>query len=88
MPEALVILRNASTTEEGEFGWPAPRKDAADWLLEETSRNIKTTSYGKDINYNNVELFITMVKIRILNKHLHTNKRLDHDTDYITFMMF
>lgn len=47
MPEALVILRNASTTEEGEFGWPAPRKDAADWLLEETSRNIKTTSYGR-----------------------------------------
>lgn len=47
VPEALVILRNASTTEEGEFGWPAPRKDAADWLLEETSRNIKTTSYGK-----------------------------------------
>ncbi|KAI8420732.1 hypothetical protein MSG28_007955 [Choristoneura fumiferana] len=45
IPEALVILRNASTTEEGEFGWPAPRKDAADWLLEETSRNIKTTSY-------------------------------------------
>lgn len=49
VPEALVILRNASTTEEGEFGWPAPRKDAADWLLEETSRNIKTTSYGEDI---------------------------------------
>ncbi|XP_013173814.1 PREDICTED: C3 and PZP-like alpha-2-macroglobulin domain-containing protein 8 [Papilio xuthus] len=45
VPEALTILRNASTTEEGEFGWPAPRKDAADWLLEETSRNIKTTSY-------------------------------------------
>ncbi|XP_050680275.1 C3 and PZP-like alpha-2-macroglobulin domain-containing protein 8 [Leptidea sinapis] len=45
VPEALEILRNASTTEEGEFGWPAPRKDAADWLLEETSRNIKTTSY-------------------------------------------
>ncbi|KAI5637749.1 a-macroglobulin complement component domain-containing protein [Phthorimaea operculella] len=45
VPEALDILRNASTTEEGEFGWPAPRKDAADWLLEETSRNIKTTSY-------------------------------------------
>ncbi|XP_052754481.1 C3 and PZP-like alpha-2-macroglobulin domain-containing protein 8 isoform X2 [Galleria mellonella] len=45
VPEALVILRNASTTEEGEFGWPAPRKDAADWLLEETSRNIKITSY-------------------------------------------
>ncbi|XP_063546821.1 C3 and PZP-like alpha-2-macroglobulin domain-containing protein 8 [Cydia strobilella] len=45
VPEALLILRNASTTEEGEFGWPAPRKDAADWLLEETSRSIKTTSY-------------------------------------------
>ncbi|XP_028043636.1 C3 and PZP-like alpha-2-macroglobulin domain-containing protein 8 [Bombyx mandarina] len=45
VPDALLILRNASTTEEGEFGWPAPRKDAADWLLEETSRNIKTTSY-------------------------------------------
>ncbi|CAH2261901.1 jg6984 [Pararge aegeria aegeria] len=45
VPEALIILRNASTTEEGEFGWPAPRKDAADWLLEDTSRNIKTTSY-------------------------------------------
>ncbi|XP_026333494.1 C3 and PZP-like alpha-2-macroglobulin domain-containing protein 8 [Hyposmocoma kahamanoa] len=45
VPEALTILRNASTTEEGEFGWPAPRKDASDWLLEETSRNIKTTSY-------------------------------------------
>ncbi|GBP71515.1 C3 and PZP-like alpha-2-macroglobulin domain-containing protein 8 [Eumeta japonica] len=45
VPEALEILRNASTTEEGEFGWPAPRRDAADWLLEETSRNIKTTSY-------------------------------------------
>ncbi|XP_013142184.1 PREDICTED: C3 and PZP-like alpha-2-macroglobulin domain-containing protein 8 [Papilio polytes] len=45
VPEALEILKNASTTEEGEFGWPAPRKDAADWLLEETSRNIKTTSY-------------------------------------------
>ncbi|CAK1541321.1 unnamed protein product [Leptosia nina] len=45
VPEALVILRNASTTPEGEFGWPAPRRDAADWLLEETSRNIKTTSY-------------------------------------------
>lgn len=48
VPEALEILRNASTTEEGEFGWPAPRKDAADWLLEENSRNIKTTSYGKN----------------------------------------
>ncbi|XP_038221686.1 C3 and PZP-like alpha-2-macroglobulin domain-containing protein 8 [Zerene cesonia] len=45
VPEALAILRNASTTEEGEFGWPAPRKDAADWLLEDTARNIKTTSY-------------------------------------------
>ncbi|XP_047517384.1 C3 and PZP-like alpha-2-macroglobulin domain-containing protein 8 [Pieris napi] len=45
VPEALIILRNASTTAEGEFGWPPPRKDAADWLLEETSRNIKTTSY-------------------------------------------
>ncbi|CAH0723590.1 unnamed protein product, partial [Brenthis ino] len=45
VPEALAILKNASTTEEGEFGWPAPRRDAADWLLEENSRNIKTTSY-------------------------------------------
>ncbi|CAG9135360.1 unnamed protein product [Plutella xylostella] len=45
VPEALIILKNASTTEEGEFGWPAPGRDAADWLLEETTRTIKTTSY-------------------------------------------
>ena len=27
-------LRNASTNEEGEFGWPRPRDDT-DWLYEE-----------------------------------------------------
>lgn len=66
MPDALLILKNASTTEEGEFGWPPPRKDAADWLLEETSRNIKTTSYGNililTLNYSFI-IYIMLNKI-------------------------
>ncbi|XP_050305510.1 C3 and PZP-like alpha-2-macroglobulin domain-containing protein 8 [Anthonomus grandis grandis] len=33
---AIEKLRNASTTEDGEFGWPhfMPKRDAADWLYE------------------------------------------------------
>lgn len=33
---AVEKLRNGSTTEEGEFGWPhfTPKRDAADWLYE------------------------------------------------------
>lgn len=33
---AIEKLRNASTTEDGEFGWPhpIPKRDAADWLYE------------------------------------------------------
>ncbi|KAK9879289.1 hypothetical protein WA026_004140 [Henosepilachna vigintioctopunctata] len=41
---AIEKLRNASTTEDGEFGWPhsVPRRDAADWLYEsETEKSIK-----------------------------------------------
>ncbi|KAJ8919223.1 hypothetical protein NQ315_012211 [Exocentrus adspersus] len=36
---AIEKLRNASTTEDGEFGWPhfMPRRDAADWLYESGS---------------------------------------------------
>ncbi|XP_066247468.1 C3 and PZP-like alpha-2-macroglobulin domain-containing protein 8 isoform X2 [Euwallacea similis] len=36
---AIEKLRNASTTEDGEFGWPhfVPKKDAADWLYETQS---------------------------------------------------
>ncbi|XP_030749609.1 C3 and PZP-like alpha-2-macroglobulin domain-containing protein 8 [Sitophilus oryzae] len=36
---AIEKLRNASTTEAGEFGWPrfAPKRDAADWLYESES---------------------------------------------------
>lgn len=35
---ALHLLKNASTTEEGDFGWPhpLPRRDV-DWLYEEDS---------------------------------------------------
>lgn len=33
---AIERLRNASTAEDGEFGWPhaVPKRDAADWLYE------------------------------------------------------
>lgn len=31
---ALERLKNASTNEEGDFGWPRPR-DNSDWLYEE-----------------------------------------------------
>ncbi|CAG9764576.1 unnamed protein product [Ceutorhynchus assimilis] len=36
---AIEKLRNASTTEDGEFGWPhfTPKRDAADWLYESQS---------------------------------------------------
>ncbi|XP_044258121.1 C3 and PZP-like alpha-2-macroglobulin domain-containing protein 8 [Tribolium madens] len=36
---AIEKLRNVSTTEDGEFGWPhlVPRRDAADWLYESES---------------------------------------------------
>ncbi|CAH0558876.1 unnamed protein product [Brassicogethes aeneus] len=38
---AIEKLRNASTTEDGEFGWPrfTPRRDAADWLYESESES-------------------------------------------------
>uniref|UniRef100_A0AAR5P944 Alpha-2-macroglobulin domain-containing protein n=2 Tax=Dendroctonus ponderosae TaxID=77166 RepID=A0AAR5P944_DENPD len=38
---AVEKLRNASTTEDGEFGWPnfTPKRDAADWLYESESQN-------------------------------------------------
>ncbi|XP_060524169.1 C3 and PZP-like alpha-2-macroglobulin domain-containing protein 8 [Cylas formicarius] len=41
---AIEKLRNASTTEDGEFGWThfVPKKDAADWLYEsETGKILK-----------------------------------------------
>lgn len=41
---AVEKLRNASTTEDGEFGWPhfVPKRDAADWLYEsESGRTLK-----------------------------------------------
>ncbi|KAL1505490.1 hypothetical protein ABEB36_005049 [Hypothenemus hampei] len=41
---AIEKLRNASTTEDGEFGWPhfIPRRDAADWLYEtEQDKSLK-----------------------------------------------
>lgn len=36
---AIEKLRNVSTTEDGEFGWPhlIPKRDAADWLYESQS---------------------------------------------------
>lgn len=47
---AVEKLRNASTTEDGEFGWPhfSPKKDAADWLYEsETGRSLTEPVIGK-----------------------------------------
>ncbi|XP_017772788.1 PREDICTED: C3 and PZP-like alpha-2-macroglobulin domain-containing protein 8, partial [Nicrophorus vespilloides] len=41
---AVERLKNASTTEDGEFGWPhvTPKRDAADWLYEsEAGRTLK-----------------------------------------------
>ncbi|RZC42492.1 C3 and PZP-like alpha-2-macroglobulin domain-containing protein 8, partial [Asbolus verrucosus] len=41
---AIEKLRNVSTTEDGEFGWPrrVPRRDAADWLYEaESGKSLK-----------------------------------------------
>lgn len=41
---AIEKLRNASTTEDGEFGWPhpIPKRDAADWLYEsEVGKTLK-----------------------------------------------
>lgn len=41
---AIEKLRNASTTEDGEFGWPhpIPKRDAADWLYEsEVGKSLK-----------------------------------------------
>ncbi|KAJ8974118.1 hypothetical protein NQ317_019900 [Molorchus minor] len=41
---AIEKLRNASTTEDGEFGWPhfMPRRDAANWLYEsEAGKTLK-----------------------------------------------
>lgn len=38
-PLAVEYLKNVSTTEEGDFGWPhiLPKRDAADWLYETES---------------------------------------------------
>lgn len=47
---AMAALKNASTTEEGDFGWPhpIPRRDAADWLYEaETGRTLKDPILSK-----------------------------------------
>lgn len=47
---AIEKLRNSSTTEDGEFGWPhiMPKRDAADWLYEsESSRTLKEPLVGK-----------------------------------------
>jgi A-macroglobulin TED domain len=47
---AIEKLRNASTTEDGQFGWPhfIPRRDAADWLYEsETGKTMKEPLIGK-----------------------------------------
>ena len=47
---AMEKLRNASTAEDGEFGWPkaTPRNDAADWLYEaEAERAVKEPLIGK-----------------------------------------
>lgn len=47
---AVEKLRNASTTEDGEFGWPhfVPKRDAADWLYEsESGRTLKEPLTGK-----------------------------------------
>lgn len=47
---AVEKLRNASTTEDGEFGWPhfVPKRDAADWLYEsEAGRTLKEPLVGK-----------------------------------------
>lgn len=46
---AVEKLRNASTTEDGEFGWPhfVPKRDAADWLYEsESGRTLKEPLIG------------------------------------------
>lgn len=47
---AMDALKNVSTTEEGDFGWPhpLPRRDAADWLYEtETGRTLKEPILSK-----------------------------------------
>lgn len=47
---AIEKLRNASTTEDGEFGWPhfMPRRDAADWLYEsESGKTLKEPLVGE-----------------------------------------
>lgn len=49
-PLAIEILKNVSTTEEGDFGWPhvLPKRDAADWLYEsETGRTLKEPVVSK-----------------------------------------
>lgn len=48
--QAVEILKNVSTTEEGDFGWPhlLPKRDAADWLYEsETGRTLKEPVMSK-----------------------------------------
>lgn len=47
---AVELLKNVSTTEEGDFGWPhiLPKRDAADWLYEsETGRTLKEPVMSK-----------------------------------------
>lgn len=47
---AIEKLRNASTTDDNEFGWAhfIPKKDAADWLYEsENGRSIKESITSK-----------------------------------------
>ncbi|XP_073972114.1 C3 and PZP-like alpha-2-macroglobulin domain-containing protein 8 isoform X4 [Rhodnius prolixus] len=43
-PIVLERLKNASTNEEGEFGWPRP-KDNSDWLYEEGAEQKKQPVY-------------------------------------------
>ncbi|KAK9504309.1 hypothetical protein O3M35_010674 [Rhynocoris fuscipes] len=43
-PIILEKLKNASTNEEGEFGWPRP-KDNSDWLYEEGAEQKKQPVY-------------------------------------------
>lgn len=61
---AVEKLRNVSTTEDGEFGWPhiAPKRDAADWLYEsESGRTLKEPLIGTqflNLNYQTIYLFL------------------------------
>ncbi|XP_075232213.1 C3 and PZP-like alpha-2-macroglobulin domain-containing protein 8 [Lycorma delicatula] len=58
LPQAVDRLRNTSTNEEGDFGWPHPT-DSSDWLYEEGAGQIKPP-VASNVNDYKASLYVLM----------------------------